>query len=130
MTPTVYYEFVESYGRAYEKKMADLIYELLAQAVKNTNININLSAKSTQPIANDPKEKESTESTENVENEPEKRGLVKADIVQLIDEMEMVSKSLKRINRSLVENEYTEAFFMIQNFDTILNWVKMVVHAV
>ena len=57
-------------------------------------------------------------------------GLVKADLVQLISDLESVSSTLKKINRGFVGHEYTEAFYMLQNFDKILNSVKMVVQAV
>jgi len=55
-------------------------------------------------------------------------GLVRADLVRLINDLENVSETLKKINRSLGKN--TEIFFMLQNFDTILNSVKMVMNAV
>jgi len=57
-------------------------------------------------------------------------GLVKADLVQLISDLESVSSTLKKINRGFVGHKYTEAFYMLQNFDKILNSVKMVVQAV
>ena len=57
-------------------------------------------------------------------------GLVRADLVQLISDLESVSTTLKKINKSVVGHEYTEVFFMLQNFDKILNSVKMVVNAV
>ncbi len=57
-------------------------------------------------------------------------GLVKADLVQLISDLESVSSTLKKINRGFVGHEYTEAFYMLQNFDKILNSAKMVVQAV
>jgi hypothetical protein len=116
-------------------------YELLTQAVKNTNITINLSAKQpTDVIA--PAEQQPTASEEVKADVPEAgpstddatdaepKGLVRADLVQLIGDLERVSTTLKRINKSIVGHEYTEVFFMLQNFDTILNSVKMVVNAV
>lgn len=119
--------------------MADLVYELLSQVVKNTNITINLSAKppaaSEEPKREDVQTDLRTEAGASVSKEvpaeaPQESGLARADLVQLISDLESVSATLKRINRSLVGHEYTEVFFMLQNFDKILNSVKMVVNAV
>lgn len=111
--------------------MADLVYELLSQAVKNTNININLSAK--PPAAEQPK-KDAQAAGVKVEasgSAPvDTGGLARADLVQLISDLERVSTTLKKIDRSLAGYEYTEVFFMLQNFDKILSSVKMVVNAV
>lgn len=111
--------------------MADLVYELLSQAVKNTNITINLSAK-VAGAQDEPKAEAAPSGSAPVDAEPQphESGLVRADLVQLISDLESVSATLKRINRSFVGYEYTEAFFMLQNFDKILNSVKMVVNAV
>lgn len=107
--------------------LSGLAYELLTQAVKNTNVTINLSAK--QPVET-PAEQASEEAPRMAVAEDEPKGLVRADLVQLIGDLERVSTTLKRINKSVVGHEYTEVFFMLQNFDTILNSVKMVVNAV
>jgi hypothetical protein len=119
--------------------MADLVYELLSQAVKNTNITINLSAK---PRSEKPKTEDAQQAnteanvattkvrTGSTATTPQESGLVRADLVQLISDLESVSATLKKINRSLVGHEYTEVFFMLQNFDKILTSVKMVVNAV
>lgn len=108
--------------------MADLVYELLSQAVKNTNITINLTTKPHVAGAQEPKRDEPKTDAE--PQPPQESGLVRADLVQLISDLESVSSTLKRINRSLVGHEYTGVFFMLQNFDKILNSVKMVVNAV
>ena len=114
-------------------------YELLTQAVKNTNITINLSAKQPtvapaeqQPTASEEVKADVPEAGPSTDDatDAEPKGLVRADLVQLIGDLERVSTTLKRINKSIVGHEYTEVFFMLQNFDTILNSVKMVVNAV
>jgi len=132
--------------------MADLVYKLLSQVVKNTNITINLAAKPVvgaqdepkkdEPKKDEPKKDEPKKDEPKTEagsapapvdaepQPPQESGLVRADLVQLINDLESVSSTLKRINRSLVGHEYTEVFFMLQNFDKILNSVKMVVNAV
>lgn len=114
--------------------MADLVYELLSQAVKNTNITINLAAKppagAQEPKKDEPKTEAGSAPVDDEPQPPQESGLVRADLVQLISDLESVSSTLKRINRSLVGHEYTEVFFMLQNFDKILNSVKMVVNAV
>jgi hypothetical protein len=119
--------------------MADLVYELLSQAVKNTNITINLSAK---PQSDEPKNKNDSaemkaeamkgDAGASATTTPPRSqsGLVRSDLVQLISDLESVSATLKKINKSLVGHEYTEVFFMLQNFDKILTSVKMVVNAV
>lgn len=115
--------------------MADLIYELLSQAVKNTNITINLS---TKPQSKESKsEDNSAKAAEPVKEDagasaattPQGGGLVRADLIQLISDLESVSATLKKINKSL-GHEYTDVFFMLQNFDKILTSIKMVVNAV
>ena len=93
--------------------MTDLVYELLSRAVKNTNITINLT---TKPLE-----------TGHVDNDESESGLARTDLVQLISDLERVSATLKRISRSLAGNEYME---VLQNFDKILNSVKMIVNAV
>lgn len=119
--------------------MADLVYELLSQAVKNTNITINLSPKS--PATSEEPKREDVQTDLKTEvgasmfkevpvEAPQESGLARADLVQLISDLKSVSATLKRINRSLVGHEYTEASFMLQNFDKILDSVKMVVNAV
>jgi hypothetical protein len=117
------------------EKMADLIYELLSQAVKNTNITINLS---TKPQSKESKsEDNSAKAAEPVKEDagasaattPQGGGLVRADLIQLISDLESVSATLKKINKSL-GHEYTDVFFMLQNFDKILTSIKMVVNAV
>lgn len=120
--------------------MADLVYELLSQAVKNTNITINLSAKpsTSEPTAEQPKNDVQADvdaacGSSNASGDlsvPAGRGLVRAHLFQLISDLESVSATLKKINKSLVGHEYTQVFFMLQNFDKILNSVKMVVNAV
>lgn len=120
--------------------LSGLAYELLTQVVKNTNITINLNAK--QPVTDvietisetsmdvDAKPSTSAETPESETGPSEPTGLVRTDLVRLIDDLERVSTTLKMINKSVVGNEYTDVFFMLQNFDTILNSVKMVVNAV
>jgi len=114
----------------------DLVYELLSQAVKNTNITINLFAEPPVASTQEPKKDEPKTDTEpsSVDAEsqlPQESGLLmRADLVQLISDLESISSTLKRINRSLVGHEYTEVFFMLQNFDKILNSIKMIVNAV
>lgn len=115
--------------------MTDLVCELLSQAVKNTNITINLSVKppvagAQEPKKEEPKTEAGSAPVDAEPQPPQESGLVRADLVQLISDLESVSSTLKRINRSLVGHEYTEVFFMLQNFDKILNSVKMVVNAV
>ena len=103
----------------------DLVYELLSQAVKNTNININLT--SNLPTTEEPKKAEVSGSAP-VDTEPpspQDSGLVSADLVQLISDLENVSATLKKINMSLVGHEFTEVFLMLQNFDRILNSAKI-----
>lgn len=97
---------------------------MLAQVVKNTNITINLSV----PTAADASTDSISPSLDSPTTTPTSQ-VVKADIVQLISDLERVSATLKKINQSVGQN-HTEVFFMIQNFDTILNSVKMVVNAV
>jgi hypothetical protein len=123
--------------------MADLVYELLSQAVKNTNITINLNVKSqSEELKTEDGQQASAEmATEAVKGDagasatttsPRSResGLVRDDLVQLISDLESVSATLKKINKSLVSHEHTEVFFMLQNFDKILSSVKMIVNAV
>jgi hypothetical protein len=114
--------------------MADLLYELLSQAVKNTNITINLN---TNPLTEEPKKNEDEhQSTTEVKmgssstSSCSQGGFVRADLIQLISDLESVSTTLKKINKSLVGHEHTDVFSMLQNFDKILNSVKMVVNAV
>jgi len=110
--------------------MADLVYDLLSQAVKNTNITINLNAK-TQTDTTPTNAPADTEQKKEADvNNARAGGLVRADLVQLISDLESVSATLKKINKSIVGHEPTEIFFMLQNFDKILNSVKMIVHAV
>jgi len=121
--------------------MSDLIYELLSQAVKNTNITINLSAKpqskeskseddSAEMKAAGPVKEDAGASAATTPPRSQESGLVRADLIQLISDLESISATLKKINKSLVGHEYTEVFFMLQNFDKILTSVKMVVNAV
>ena len=120
--------------------MADLVYDLLSQAVKNTNITINLNAKTqTDTIQTDTIQTDTTPTNAPADTEQKKEadvnnaragGLVRADLVQLISDLESVSATFKKINKSIVGHEPTEIFFMLQNFDKILNSVKMIVHAV
>ena len=130
--------------------MADLVYDLLSQAVKNTNITINLNAKTqtdtiqtdttqTDTTQTDTTQTDTTPTNAPADTEQKKEadvnnaragGLVRADLVQLISDLESVSATLKKINKSIVGHEPTEIFFMLQNFDKILNSVKMIVHAV
>lgn len=120
--------------------MADIIYELLSQAVKNTNITINLSAK---PQSKESKSEDDSAKMKAAEVKEDagasaattpprshESGLVRADLIKLISDLEGVSATLKKINKSLVGHEYTDVFFMLQNFDKILTSVKMVVNAV
>jgi hypothetical protein len=120
--------------------MADLVYELLSQAVKNTNITINLNVKS-QSKTEDGQQASAEMATEAVNRDAgasatttsprsQESGLVRDDLVQLISDLESVSATLKKINKSLVSHEHTEVFFMLQNFDKILSSVKMIVNAV
>jgi len=135
--------------------MADLVYDLLSQAVKNTNITINLNAKTqtdtiqtdtiqtdttqTDTTQTDTTQTDTTPTNAPADTEQKKEadvnnaragGLVRADLVQLISDLESVSATFKKINKSIVGHEPTEIFFMLQNFDKILNSVKMIVHAV
>jgi len=130
----------------------DYLYEFLLQTVKNTNVTININTKQPtvaneedvkpheptthkdrhhEPTTHEPTTHEPT-THEPTTHEPttheDTHGLVRADLVRLINDLENVSETLKKINRSLGKN--TEIFFMLQNFDTILNSVKMVMNAV
>ncbi len=114
--------------------MTDLVFDLLTQAVKNTNININLNTKTTPsmdtPIPTSIKKEELSSSPEHPrEVNVQQHGLVKADLVQLVKDLEGVSCTLKKINVSVHGSEH-DIFFMLQNFDTILNSVKLVLNAV
>ena len=131
--------------------MNTTIYEMLAHAAKNINVTINISQKEQQePCFSKTSATTSDENTgatsgatstsdENTgatsgatstTSDEITNGLVKADLVQLISDLESVSSTLKKINRGFVGHKYTEAFYMLQNFDKILNSVKMVVQAV
>lgn len=110
--------------------MADLVYELLSQIVKNTNITINLTAKSPVTAAQEPKNELPSASAELPSASHQESGLVRADLVQLISDLERVSATLKRINKNVVGYKCMEVFFMLQNFDKILNSIKMVINAV
>ena len=109
--------------------MADLLYELLSQTLKHTNITINLTAK---PESKDAEEAapSGSASVGAEPQPPQESGLVRADLVQLITDLESVSATLKRINKSLAGHDDHEVFFMLQNFDKILTSIKMVVNAV
>ena len=127
--------------------MADLVYELMSQLVKNTNININLSP-NTKPSEQDslPSEASSSEASSSEASsseassskgcsippatEQKPNGFMRADLVQLISELESVATTLKRINKSVVGHEDTELFFMLQNFDKILHLIKQIINAV
>lgn len=114
----------------------------MSQLVKNTNININLSP-NTKPSEQDslPSEASSSEASSSEASsskgcsippatEQKPNGFMRADLVQLISELESVATTLKRINKSVVGHEDTELFFMLQNFDKILHLIKQIINAV
>jgi hypothetical protein len=124
---------------------------LLYQVVKDTSITINLTAKppaitinltpkttaDQEPKNNEPKVDEPKNNEPKVDepkvDEPEPQPPQEstlANLVQLISDLERVSATLKKINTSTVDKEHTEVFFMLQNFDKLLNSVKNLVNAV
>ncbi len=108
---------------------------MLSQAVKNTNITINLNAKPPDQEDQEPKDEHSVpeEPTPQPPQEspqpPQESALVL--VHQLISDLESVFATLKKINKSLVGNEHTEVFLIFMlNFDKILNLVKKLVKKV
>ncbi|TFH07056.1 MAG: hypothetical protein E4H07_09570 [Nitrosomonadales bacterium] len=98
--------------------LSGLAYELLTQAVKNVNITVNLSKKSSQAPMPVPKTEDST------------TGLVKTDLVRLIDNLESVSTTLKKIDKNLAGHDHTEICVMLENFDRVLNSIRLVLNSV
>jgi len=112
------------------KKRMEMLYELLNQIVKNTNITINLRSKPATQNNNQNNNNEETTTQNEPQNETLSTCLVKADLVQLVNDLEKVSATLKKINVSLVGNERNEIAFMFENFDRILNSAKLILNAV
>jgi hypothetical protein len=110
--------------------MSDFLYDLLAQVVKNTNVVINLSPKNGTVTEDKQTEDKQTTQNANKESEEKSAGLMKADLLQLVQELECVSKTLKKINVAMTGNEQTEMFCMLENFDKILNSVRIVLNAI
>jgi hypothetical protein len=117
--------------------LSGLAYELLTHAVQNINITVNLSAKK-QITESHAEENVSAPSDDqvagpsgiNTTTDTNSGEIVKADLVRLINDLESVSTTLKKINNNLAGHNNTEMFFMLKNFDKILNSIKMVLNAV
>jgi hypothetical protein len=118
----------------------DLIYDLLSQVVKKTNVTINITSNpymTEEPTKTETKTETETETKTETETEtapsgsepvgesPRKSGLASADVAQLINDLENMSATLKKINMSMVDREFTEVFLMLQNFDRILYSAKI-----
>ena len=91
---------------------------MLSQAVRNTNITLSLTAADREPHQ-EPRNDEPTYSRESAIE----------SLAQLVNDLGSVSATLKKINRTLGGTENTEVFFMLQNFDKLLNVVKKLVSA-
>ena len=103
---------------------------MLSQAVKNTNITINLNAK--PPDQEDQEDQEPKDEPTNKPQPPQETQESALSLVhQLISDLESVFATLKKINKSLVGNEHTEVLLIFMlNFDKILNLVKKLVKKV
>lgn len=123
------------------KKMAEFLYNLVTKAVRNTNITINIGGEPITHHHTKPWPEQDTPTTipttiptttPTTEPGPTSSGaqqLSKDDLIQLVSDLERVCNTLKRMNVKYMGTKQTEIFFMLENFDKILNSVKLVLNA-
>jgi hypothetical protein len=134
------------------------LIELFTSAIKNVNITINvnelgnnlatqtedipkgdnascsnvkddtLNKPSCSNVKDDIKSREIQEVPKDPKNKTDE--LVKEDFLSLVNDMENMSATLKKINRNLAGRNNTEVFAMLEKFDRFLHSIKVIIHVI
>jgi hypothetical protein len=81
-----------------------------------SNVKDDIKSREIQEVPKDPKNKTDE--------------LVKEDFLSLVNDMENMSATLKKINRNLAGRNNTEVFAMLEKFDRFLHSIKVIIHVI